>query len=473
MHKLDGDKITIGYDFVFPNFVVPNALQTDITIVNYLSSIYASKSHSSTVLEQNGSQVLGDIFGDDMRFKQNSITGTFFLTKLCQDKINVNQNSVYFLNENYIYPIRTISLDRLNGYDNIGTKKGFGNYFWKYISPRVMEDLKNGKAKLLIDMASEQKFDKREVLNLNKCLSFSDIPKESVHLVINSFNAKELYEQYCSPNDRKFNVVNYPFLMDMTAQFFDEAQKDCPQVLFDYDDFKKSKQRVRKYHFLMKSRHARTHRLFIFLSLIRDKKISLGHFSFLKQHCDMNTVDYIIKKYGIENIDLNSVRKFLDNGPYVLSGETENIIIGAIGNQYEHNLSSPYQKCYFDIVTDSEFDTKDLYFSEKIWKPMVNFLPFVLSSNKGCLKLLRDLGFKTFHPFIDESYDDVVDDIERLKMVYNEVYKLCNMSIEELHKWYWSLEDILEYNKNHFLNIYKHNSHTERVLSYFKDIFSK
>ena len=36
MHKLDGDKITIGYDFVFPNFVVPNALQTDITIVNYL-----------------------------------------------------------------------------------------------------------------------------------------------------------------------------------------------------------------------------------------------------------------------------------------------------------------------------------------------------------------------------------------------------------------------------------------------------
>ena len=36
MLKLDGDKITIGYDFVFPNFVVPNALQTDITIVNYL-----------------------------------------------------------------------------------------------------------------------------------------------------------------------------------------------------------------------------------------------------------------------------------------------------------------------------------------------------------------------------------------------------------------------------------------------------
>ena len=70
-------------------------------------------------MEQNGSQVLGDIFGDDMRFKQNSITGTFFLTKLCQDKINVNQNSVYFLNENYIYPIRTISLDSLYVYDNI------------------------------------------------------------------------------------------------------------------------------------------------------------------------------------------------------------------------------------------------------------------------------------------------------------------------------------------------------------------
>ena len=58
----------------------------------------------------------------------------------------------------------------------------------------------------------------------------------------------------------------------------------------------------------------------------------------------MNTVDYIIKKYGIENIDLNSVRKFLDNGPYVLSGETENIRIAKGKYKLPETFKEGYKK---------------------------------------------------------------------------------------------------------------------------------
>ena len=76
----------------------------------------------------------------------------------------------------------------------------------------------------------------------------------------------------------------------------------------------------------------------------------------------------------------------------------------------------------------------------------------------GALKLLQDLGFKTFNGFIDESYDNEPDLYKRVNMIYIELQKLCNMSITELHNWYWSMEDILEHNRNHLLQIWRNQS---------------
>ena len=50
------------------------------------------------------------------------------------------------------------------------------------------------------------------------------------------------------------------------------------------------------------------------------------------------------------------------------------------------------------------------------------------------------MGFKTFHPFIDESYDDVLDKDKRQKMIFKQIEILCNKSVEEIHDWYWSIE---------------------------------
>ena len=44
--------------------------------------------------------------------------------------------------------------------------------------------------------------------------------------------------------------------------------------------------------------------------------------------------------------------------------------------------------------------------------------PFIVLSGKGFPKNLRDIGFKTFHPVIDESYDDIDDTYERTKSAF-------------------------------------------------------
>ena len=78
---------------------------------------------------------------------------------------------------------------------------------------------------------------------------------------------------------------------------------------------------------------------------------------------------------------------------------------------------------------------------------MVNLQPFIYVGCAGALTQLKNWGIKTFHPYIDESYDYEKDDIIRFKMIENEIRKLNEKSIEEIHEWYYSITDILLHNQ--------------------------
>ena len=75
--------------------------------------------------------------------------------------------------------------------------------------------------------------------------------------------------------------------------------------------------------------------------------------------------------------------------------------------------------------------------------------PFIIVGPYKTLEVLRDFGFKTFHPSIDESYDKEIDPEKRMKMIKKEITNLCTKSTEELDIWYWKMYDILEYNYKH------------------------
>ena len=73
-------------------------------------------------------------------------------------------------------------------------------------------------------------------------------------------------------------------------------------------------------------------------------------------------------------------------------------------------------------------------------------------ANAGSLEYLKRYGFKTFSPFIDESYDNIDDTGQRFLAIEKEINKLCSKPIEEIHEWYWSIEKILKHNYYHFYN---------------------
>lgn len=87
-----------------------------------------------------------------------------------------------------------------------------------------------------------------------------------------------------------------------------------------------------------------------------------------------------------------------------------------------------------------------LFVSEKTYKAIGFKHPFIVLGWPGTIKLLRDRGFKTFHPWINETYDKEEDDATRMEMVFNEIKRLCAFTPEQWIEWQTALKDIVEHN---------------------------
>ena len=85
-------------------------------------------------------------------------------------------------------------------------------------------------------------------------------------------------------------------------------------------------------------------------------------------------------------------------------------------------------------------------------------------------------GYKTFHPYIDESYDNEDDDLKRLKMIQIEIEKFANKTKEEKDEFLNNVKDICVYNQNLFLkygknsyNVLIDNKEMQLILDFLLD----
>jgi len=109
-----------------------------------------------------------------------------------------------------------------------------------------------------------------------------------------------------------------------------------------------------------------------------------------------------------------------------------------------------HYSCVFETCVHEDF----AMFSEKEAKPIMAKRPFVIMGSPNHLKAFRQLGFKSFSPVIDESYDSIVDERERFDAVLESMHKLTKHDPADVMA---ELEPVLEHNRNHFLN-HKWNS---------------
>lgn len=85
------------------------------------------------------------------------------------------------------------------------------------------------------------------------------------------------------------------------------------------------------------------------------------------------------------------------------------------------------------------------------FKGIADKRPFIIFGAPGILKYLRDLGFKTFNRWWDESYDLELDVETRADMIIKILNQLSTYSQTQLQQLCLEMEEILEYNYQYLL----------------------
>lgn len=152
-----------------------------------------------------------------------------------------------------------------------------------------------------------------------------------------------------------------------------------------------------------------------------------------------------ITRYDINPEYIDGVIKTLDNLNHPLRIDHKDK--AAIPN---HSMVlSAVPECmesFLYVVTETCFWESKKHLTEKIFKPVILRMPFVLVGCAHNLKYLRSYGFKTFSKWFDESYDDIDDPVERLKAVVKVIEYISRLDNDELTSMLHDMEEVLEYN---------------------------
>jgi hypothetical protein len=68
----------------------------------------------------------------------------------------------------------------------------------------------------------------------------------------------------------------------------------------------------------------------------------------------------------------------------------------------------------------------------------MQYHPFIVSAGTGFLDHMRSHGYETFPELFDESYDTETNLKLRTLIIIENIERVCNMPIEDLHEIYYS-----------------------------------
>lgn len=106
--------------------------------------------------------------------------------------------------------------------------------------------------------------------------------------------------------------------------------------------------------------------------------------------------------------------------------------------------AEPYIDTYFSLVTETVFHSPYSFRTEKIWKPIAMGHPWIVAANAGFYRDMRNIGFKTFRSVIDESFDSIENDLDRITRIAEIVEDLCASNLPEFLS---ACKDICKYNQ--------------------------
>ena len=152
------------------------------------------------------------------------------------------------------------------------------------------------------------------------------------------------------------------------------------------------------------------------------------------------------------------------NPEYELPWALNYPVMGMDQDLYE----KPYNDTKYSLISETNDDNEDVFMTEKIWKPIIAKHLFVVHGNHLYLQKLREIGFKTFSAFYDESYDIETDKQLRVEKIYKVCKDLLDADWKDL---YLQTQSIRKHNYDMFFNKDKLSEQINKTLITFLEFF--
>lgn len=287
----------------------------------------------------------------------------------------------------------------------------------------ILECVKNGQCLILIQSVQEG-------------WTFSTFIDHFINNIIKKFNLEDKHFVLMTGNnlshDRFKTIYHSVWEIGMPYHW----SEDTPNTL----------DKIRPYKYICLNRRPEIHRVAITTFLSQSKQPGILTMS--------RTGGY--GGNSLPNIEEDFFRRYPDLKEYYIDNIRPKIPLiyddgidpEKINPNYDNSLEK-FHNSYLHVVTETNSSNTQLFFSEKIFKPIVHWQPFVVVGNPGSLALLKEFGYKTFGDYIDESYDDDNRVETRILKINKAIVDFINRPAEELTKLMQEMRPIFEHNITH------------------------
>jgi len=354
--------------------------------------------------------------------------------KLFQQNSKFQMSSSFTIdrNDEFIFPF------------NLAWRIPFDHYFlagsgileFGHTPSHIIHHVRNHKGYFLLEMGAEAFVQDQHLSLLHSYFGIGNsIPMSKIIYVTGCMNAQEIYENFCNrhnisnnPRDR-MNVISFPISQfGLTRALNNPGYKECI-----YDPNK-----IPEKLFLSWNRRLRNHRTGLIISLDKIGLVDRSYISAGKVDPENSLIkfedridQFELNRRGITQEDISALVNKL---PLVIDGETNN---NQMCQDFNNAAREFYVNSLISLVTETNFIESELTLTEKAFKPFKEKHPFIILAVSGALKVLRDMGFKTFGEFWSESYDEIRDHRQR----FDEIIRLCKEISE------WDQDKILDFRK--------------------------
>lgn len=121
----------------------------------------------------------------------------------------------------------------------------------------------------------------------------------------------------------------------------------------------------------------------------------------------------------------------------------------ALDDTVEFSQTDPalFWSSYVGLVTDTNYDSDDVFLSEKIFNVMHHHQIFWYLGPPGALQYLQSQGYQTFGDIIDESYDQIQNHADRLVAATDSIIQFLRQPLDVLAQAYQKVLPKITHNK--------------------------